>query len=162
MKGVVRKPSAIHDTMDRYLSVMKNEIQKAVSQIASTLKETLSDLGDSAKEKSLSVIDNWLDVFPELESMGLVITSFGVSLAISPGLEVELSGPAGLFDHGKLQEYRQKYEKDLQVSTVLRAIQTTKQMYHKLGKKTSDEIYLKIKVKVPPEVGVFFGKPSIP
>jgi hypothetical protein len=31
-----------------------------------------------------------------------------------------------------------------------------------LGKKTSDEIFFKIKVKVPPEVGVYFGRPSIP
>jgi hypothetical protein len=141
---------------------MKQEIQKAFSQITGTLKETITDLSDSAKEKTIAIIETWLDVFPELESMGLEITSFGVNLAISPSLEVELSGPAGLFDQGRLDAYREKYTGNSHVSTVLRAILTTKQMYHKLGKKTSDEIFLKIKVKVPPEVGVYFGKPAIP
>lgn len=141
---------------------MKHEIQKAFSQITATLRETMTDLGDSAKEKTIAIIESWLEVFPELESMGLEITSFGVNLALSPSLEVELSGPAGLFDHGRLEEYRKRYEGQSHVSTVLRAILTTKQMYHKLGKKSSDEIFLKIKVKVPPEVGVYFGRPSIP
>lgn len=141
---------------------MKDEIQKAISQLSATVKETLTDLGDSAKEKAGAIIESWLDVFPELEKMGLQINSFGVTLAISPSLEVELSGPAGLFDQGKLDEYRQQYEKSMQISMVLRAIKTTKKMYHKLGKKETDEIYLKIKVKVPPEVGVFFGRPAIP
>ncbi len=141
---------------------MKQELQKAFSQITNTLKETITDISDSAKEKTISIIETWLDVFPELESMGLEITSFGVNLAISPSLEVELSGPAGLFDHGRLEGYREKYKENIHVTTVLRAILTSKQMYHKLGKKNTDEIFLKIKVKVPPEVGVYFGKPAIP
>lgn len=141
---------------------MKEQLQKTISQVAATLKETITDLGDSAKEKTISIIDTWLEVFPELETMGLEITSFGVTLAISPSLEVELSGPAGLFDQGRLEEYRKKYADNTHVTTVLRAIHTSKQMYHKLGKKNTDEIFLKIKVKVPPEVGVFFGKPAIP
>ena len=144
------------------MHMMKQELQKAFSQITSTLRETMTDLSDSAKEKTISIIESWLDVFPELESMGLEITSFGVTLALSPSLEVELSGPAGLFDQGRLESYREKYANSIHVNTVLRTIHTSKQLYHKLGKKNTDEIFLKIKVKIPPEVGVFFGRPAIP
>jgi hypothetical protein len=140
---------------------MKRDIQKAFTQVTSTLKETLTDLTDSAKEKTISIIESWLEVFPELESLGLEITSFGLTLALSPSLDVELSGPAGLFDQGRLIEYRERYKDDSHVSMVLRAIHTSKQMYHKLGKVHSDEIFLKIRVKVPPEVSVFFGRPAI-
>jgi hypothetical protein len=140
---------------------MKHELQKAFTQVTSTLKETLTDLTDSAKEKTIAIIESWLEVFPELESLGLEMTSFGLTLALSPSLDVELSGPAGLFDKGRLDEYRKRYKDNSHVSTVLRAIHTSKQLYHKLGKQHSDEIFLKISVKVPPEVSVYFGKPAI-
>jgi len=141
---------------------MKEQIQKALSQVTATLKETITDIGDSAKEKTISVIESWLEVFPILESMGLTITNFGIVLALSPALEVELSGPPGLFDGDRLAQYREQYKKDTRVSTVLRAIHSAQLMYRKLGKEETDEIFLKIRVKVPPEVGVYFGRPSIP
>jgi len=141
---------------------MKEQIRKALTQVTATLRETITDLGDSAKEKTISVIESWLEVFPILESMGLSITNFGVTLALSPALEVELSGPPALFDEGRLAAYREQYSKDTRVSTVLRAIHTTQLMYHKLGKEQSDEIFLKIRVKVPPEVSVYIGRPVIP
>jgi len=140
---------------------MKQEIQKAFSQVAATLKETITDVSESAKEKTIALLESWLDVFPELESIGFEISSFGVVMAISPALEVELIGPAGLFDEGRMETFREAYKDNSHMSMVLRAIRTSKTMYHKLGKEYSDEILLKIKVKIPPEVGVFFGKPSI-
>jgi hypothetical protein len=142
--------------------IMKSQVQQALTQVASTLKETFVDLSDSAKEKTVAVLDRWLDVFPELESMGLQITNFGVIMTLMPALEVELSGPAGLFDDGRLMEFRDLYKDNKQVSLVLKAIHTAKLMYHKLGKEGSDEIFVKIRVKVPPEVGVYFGRPAIP
>lgn len=141
---------------------MKEQIQKALGQVTATLKETISDLGDSAKEKTISIIESWLEVFPILESMGLNITNFGVTLGLSPALEVELSGPPGLFDGGKLEAYREQYSSDSRILAVLRAIQTARMMYGKLGKQESDEIFLKIRVKVPPEIGVYYGRPAIP
>ena len=59
---------------------MKQHIQKALSQVTATLKETITDLSDSAKEKTISMIESWLEVFPILESMVLQITNFGVNL----------------------------------------------------------------------------------
>ena len=141
---------------------MKNQLQKAFTQVTTTLKETLTDLGDSAKEKTIALLESWLDVFPVLESMGLQITNFGVGLGISPSLEVELSGPAGLFDEGRLDEYKETFQDDFKVRSVLQAITMAKVMYHKLGKEASDEIFIKIRVKVPPEIGVYFGRPAIP
>jgi hypothetical protein len=141
---------------------MKQQIQKALSQVTSTLKETITDLGDSAKEKTISLIESWLEVFPILESMGLTITNFGITLALSPAMEVELSGPPGLFDEGMLDQYKEQYDGDVRVKTVLRAIDSAKLMYQKLGKKEQDEIFLKIRVKIPPEVSVYFGRPEIP
>jgi hypothetical protein len=140
----------------------REQLQKAVSQVTSTVKETITDLGDSAKEKTITLIESWLEVFPILESMGLSITNFGVTLAISPAMDVELSGPPGLFDGDKLEQYKEQYHDDARVKTVLRAIQSAKLMYHKLGKQESEEIFLKIRVKIPPEVGVYFGRPAIP
>ncbi len=141
---------------------MKQQFQQALSQVVATLKETITDVGNSAKEKTIGVIDSWLEVFPELEKMGLEITNFGVTLALIPALEVELSGPPGLFDGGRLETLRDQYQDNAHVSLILRAIHTAKLMYHRLGRENTDEIFLKIRVKLPPEVGVYFGRPAIP
>src|SRR5690606_11705594 len=101
---------------------MKGQIQKALSQVTATLKETLTDIGDAAKDKTIALIEGWLEVFPILESMGLHITNFGITLGISPAMEVELSGPPGLFDEGRLETLREQYQSDSRVSIVLRAI----------------------------------------
>lgn len=142
---------------------MKQQIQQALAQVTATVKETFTDLGDSAKERAIGYIDSWLDVFPELESMGLEINNFGISLGILPELEVELTGQPGVFDDGKLEELRLKYEDNRKVGLVLKAIHTTKLAYDRVGKKEiSDQVFVKIRVKVPPEIGVYFGRPFIP
>jgi len=130
--------------------------------VAATVKEVLADIGDSAKEKSSAFIDSWLEVFPEFEAMGLQITNFGVAMSLVPSMEVELAGPAGLFDDGKLEVLREEYKDNSKVSLVLRAIKSTKLIYQKMGKYNSDEIFIKIRVKIPPEIGVYFGRPAIP
>ena len=83
---------------------MKSNIEKTFTQVFAAIKESFQELSDSAKAKSNQVVDDWLAVFPELESMGLEISSFGIGLAISPRLEVELSGSGAAFTEERLNE----------------------------------------------------------
>ena len=57
---------------------------------ASSRKANLVKLKESAKEKGQMFIDDWLQVFPELEAMGLQITSF-----ISTAYYIKLWRPGG-------------------------------------------------------------------
>lgn len=140
---------------------LKDQFQKTFEQVAATLRETLTDLSESARRKTIAVVESWILVFPELESMGLEITSFGATLGISPAVEVELTGPGEIFADGRLETLRETYRSNVQVSMVLRVVDATRQMYDKLGKDTGEQIFLNIKVKVPPQISVYFGKPTI-
>ena len=94
--------------------------------------------------------------------MGLEITSFGVALAISPALEVEMTGPSGAFTEDRLEELMKLHELNNYVMLVLKTIRTTRNMHKKLGKdEIYESIFIKIRVKVPPEVRVYFGRPVI-
>lgn len=140
---------------------MKEKIAKTLSGVANVVKDSVTDLTDSAKEKTMALIDDWLQVFPELEKLGLEITSFGVALAISPALEVELAGGAHAFTDEELAKYLETYRDNKYMMMVLTTIRRTQNMYLRFREEPQDEIFVKIKVKVPPEVRVYFGRPYI-
>ena len=140
---------------------MKEKIEKTFGQILASFRDTVNDLTESAKTKSNAIIDDWLSVFPELEAMGLEITSFGIGLAISPSLEVELTGSGAAFTDERLNQLIEDNKTSTQLSLVLKTIRTTRKLYVKLGKEVFDEMIVQIKVQVPPEVRVYFGEPKI-
>jgi len=141
---------------------MMDKIQETYAQLTNAIAESLNDMKVSAKKKSQAFIDDWLQVIPEFEAMGLEITSFGVALAISPALEVEMTGPSAAFTEERLKDLMTQHEQNNYVMLVLKTIRTTRKMHKKLGKeKIYESIYIKILVKVPPEVRVYFGRPVI-
>ncbi|MDX1408958.1 MAG: hypothetical protein R3330_12510 [Saprospiraceae bacterium] len=140
---------------------MRDKIQETFSQFTAAVKETLTDLSDSAKEKSKAVIDDWLNVFPQLEGMGLEMTSFGMALAISPSMDVEFKGSGSDFDEEALDRLKEEHKGNSHVLNVLRVIRLTRKMHLKMGKDASQEMYVKIRVRVPPEIRVYYGQPVI-
>ena len=141
---------------------MMDKIQDTYAQLTNTIAESLNNMKVSAKKKSQAFVEEWLKIIPEFETMGLDMTSFGVSLALSPALEVELTGPSDLFTEEKLDELSEKHKENSYVMLVLKTIRTTRKMHKKLGQGDVDEtIYIQIRVKVPPEVRVYFGRPVI-
>ena len=141
---------------------MKEKIQRTFTHITEAIADTLDNLKEAAKEKGQLFIDDWLQVFPELEEMGLEITSFGVVLALGPSLEVEMTGPSSAFTEERIDALLKEHELNQYVTLVLKTIRTTRQMHKKLGK---DEIYenllVKVRVRVPPEVRVYIGPPVV-
>ena len=140
---------------------MQDKIRQTLSQVAQTVKDQVSDLGESAKEKTLKLIEDWLEVFPILEDMGLSITSFGIAISISPALEVEMTGKGEDFTLADLKGHLATHRGSTAITSVLKAIQTTVSMHQKIGKTEPEELYVKIKVRIPPEVRVYFGRPVI-
>ena len=141
---------------------MIDKIQDTYSQLTNAIADSLNDMKVSAKKKSQAFIDDWLQVLPEFEAMGMEITSFGVALAISPALEVEMTGPSAAFTEERLEDLMKQHELNNYVMLVLKTIRTTRKMHKKLGKdEIYESIFIKILVKVPPEVRVYFGRPVI-
>ena len=71
---------------------MLDKFQKALNDATDFVKTQASNLGEGAKDKAYQIIEDWLQVFPDFEAYGLKISSFALSVAISPALEVEMVG----------------------------------------------------------------------
>ncbi len=141
---------------------MKDSLKKTYTQLAEAIADTLTNIKDSAREKGQAFIDDWLQVFPELEAMGLQVTSFGVVLALGPSLEVEMTGPSSAFTDERIEALLKEHELNQYVTLVLKTIRTTRQMHKKLGKgEIYDDLLVKVRVKVPPEVRVCLGPPTL-
>ena len=60
--------------------------------IGDSIKDKASNLGEAAKEKANAMIQTWVSNLPLIESYGLKTTYFGITMSLSPSLEVEMKG----------------------------------------------------------------------
>ena len=140
---------------------MIDKIKKAFLEATEMIKEQASTLGEGAKEKSYQVIEEWLKVFPQLEINGLEVTSFALSVALSPALEVELKGSHKDFTEDKVNQIIEENRKSTGLLTVMNTIKTTYALHRKTYANLNDPLIVKVKIRLSPEIKVYIGQPLI-
>ncbi len=140
---------------------MIDRIKQTIKELTDTVQEQATALGASAKERSFEIIEEWLRIFPKLEVYKLQITSFSLSVAISPALEVELVGRHEDFSQERLQQILTENKDSTALSLVFNTIKTTYALHRKTYATLHDPLIVKIKVKISPQVQVFLGEPLI-
>lgn len=140
---------------------MIDKIKKALQDASDVVKEQTNSLSEGAKEKTYQLIDEWLQIFPKLEIYGLEITSFGLSVAFSPALEVELVGDHKKFSQERIQEILQENKNSAALTSVFTTIKTAYTLHRKTYANLRDPLIIKIKVKITPEINVIIGEPLI-
>ena len=144
-----------------YLRFMIDKLKKTLLQASEAIKEQANTIGESAKEKSLELIENWMKIFPELEELGFEVVSFGVGISISPVVEIEFKSPSENFPLEKVTAILKKQTSSSPLAMVFKTLKTTIEFREKMNQKEYDMIYLLIKVKIAPEVKVVLGTPTI-
>jgi hypothetical protein len=140
---------------------MIDKLKNTLEQAGNVLKEQANLLGDSAKEKAYSLIEEWVMILPKLEASGLDITSFGTSISISPALLVELKGNHSDFTKARLEELLEEHKYSTPIRLVFNSIKTTYNLHDKSGSSIEEPLIVKIKVGLSPEINVFIGNPLI-
>ena len=140
---------------------MLDKIQKALQEGSLYLKTQAENLNGTARDKVYQLIDDWLSVFPKLESYGLRMTSCALSAAISPALEVELMGVHEQFTPERLDEIIAAVKGDTALLSVFTTIRTTYNIHRKINPVLNEPLIVKIKVRLAPEVKVYIGAPRI-
>lgn len=140
---------------------MLDRIKKSVLQVSETLKDQAGAFGDSAKEKTFRLFEQYTAIFPILEQYGLKITSFGISLTLNPAMEVVLNGTREDFTQNRLSELMEKHKGETIINSVFRAMKTTLDLYETSSEEQFETLHVKIVVKIPPEIKVVLGEPSI-
>lgn len=136
------------------LSDLWNATLKGVNDLAGTVSE-------GAKEKTLHLIEDWLEIFPQLADYGLEITSFSMGLALSPSLNVELLGTHENWSDEAIVERIAKHKGETAITMVLSTIRTAYRLQRQTKAPLKDPLILKITVKITPEVRVVLGLPFV-
>ena len=140
---------------------MIDQLKQKIQQLSESLADQANNLGESAKEKTYGLIDAWIQVFPKLEAYGLLITSFGVNMGLSPSLEVEMRGQVADFSTAKTTKILADNKNSRPITSVFKAIRTTIDLHNKIGATCPDPLLVSVKVKFPPEIKVVLGAPIL-
>jgi len=137
---------------------MFNKILSSLNELSEMVRSQASSLGEGARERSEKLIEEWLKVFPKLEVYGLKITSFALSAAISPALEVELVRKHVDFTPVRLREIMAENPRSPAILSVMNTIKTAYILHRKSYADLEDPLILKIRVRLSPEIKVYIGK----
>jgi len=140
---------------------MIDKLKQALQEAGELLKDQASNFGEGAKERSYQLIDDWLKVFPQLELYGLEITSFALSVAISPSVEVELMSKHDKFPKERLDEIIAENKGKAAIISVFSTIRTAYQFHRKIYANLREPLIVKIRIRLSPEIQVFIGEPII-
>lgn len=149
------------DKLKETLNQASEILKEQTSNIGEVIKEGTSTISDAAKEKSQKLIEDWLMVFRRLEEYGFKITSFGLGVAISPSLEVEMEGSAEQFTLERINELLEENKESSSLSSVFKTIKTTYELHGKISSQKYDLVLVKVLVKITPEIKVVLGEPKL-
>lgn len=125
------------------------------------LNDLSASMSEGAKEKTLTIIEDWLKIFPQLAEYGLEITSFSMGLAISPSLNVELLGRHEDWTDAAIAQRLQAHRGETAITTVLTTVRTAYRLQRQTHAELRDPLILKIIVRISPEVRVVLGQPIV-
>jgi len=149
------------DKLKETLNQASEIFKEQTSNIGDAIKEGSATFTDAAKEKSQKLIDDWLLVFRRLEEYGFKITSFGLGIAISPSLEVEMEGSAKKFTLERIKEMMEENKDSTSLTSVFRTIKMTYVTHAKISSQKYDVVLIKVLVKITPEIKVVLGEPKL-
>lgn len=129
--------------------------------ITDSIKEQANNLSENAKEKANAVIQTWVGNLPLLESYGLKNIYFGITMSLSPSLELEMKGNREDFSVETLEKILAENKGNSTVTIIFSAIKNAVKMYESAGIEKHSNMYVKIAVRLSPEVKVAFGTPIV-
>jgi hypothetical protein len=131
-----------------------NTARKGIGDLAGSV-------GEGAREKSLKVIEDWLQIFPQLQEYGLEVTSFSMGLAISPSINVELVGKHEDWTDEAIAERIKNHKGETAITMVFTTIRTAYRLQRQTKAPLRDPLILKVIVRISPEVRVVLGEPVL-
>ena len=138
---------------------MINKFKETIQQAGGVLKEQALSLGDAAKAKGSSIVNEWIANIPGMEKQGLKVTYFSLGVSISPVLEVELQGQASDFSIEKINEILTEVKGSTPLTLVFNSVKTAAQLYERAELVPIDPLTVRIRVRISPEIKVSYGIP---
>ena len=135
-------------------------VEKA-SELNDTAKEKFQEAKEQTRDKVLSIIEEWVELLPKLMALGFEMTSFGISMSLSPCMLAELKGKTDDFSEERIKELLEIHKEDKSLKLFLNVIQTTFVLHKKTNAGMKDDLIVRVEVKLSPEIKVFIGQPQL-
>ncbi len=135
-------------------------INKA-SEMNDTAHEKMHEAKQNMREKVLSIIDEWVELLPKLMALGFEMTSFGISMSLSPCMLAELKGNTSSFSEEKIAELLELNKDEKSVTFFLNVLKTTLLLHKKTNASMKEDLIVRLEVKLSPEIKVFIGRPEL-
>ena len=138
---------------------MQDVFRNIFENAGSLLREKAAGAGQAAWDSTLRAIEKWLEEFPVLEAYGLRVSNFGFVVGISPALEVELQGEHADFRPARLAIILGENKSTSLVGMIFSAVRTAYRLHAKIAKEPSEQLTVRLRLAIAPEISVFLGKP---
>ncbi|WP_116127414.1 hypothetical protein [Lewinella sp. IMCC34183] len=136
-------------------------IDDILSGARNALSGLASTVGEGTRDKTNKIIEEWMKIFPILEGYGLEITSFSMTLALNPALNVELVGKHSNWTEDLIKQRMSAHRGEAALTTVFTAIRTAYRLQRQTHAQLRDPLILKVIVRITPEVRVVLGQPIL-
>lgn len=138
---------------------MFDKIWQSVYQAGDALTEFANSLNQSAREKTM---EEWLSIFPRLESYGFELTTFSLGISINPGLEAELRAPHDAFPPERIEQYLQETRDSTALQMIFSTVKSTYALYRKSNLPLRGALIVRLRIRISPELRVIIGSPYPP
>ena len=140
---------------------MVDKILNLLDDAKNNIKNQAENISASAKNQYEKMIEDWIKIIPQIEESGLQLYSFSFSASLNPSIDAEFRGKCVDFPLEKWEELISLNEKNKSLALVYNTLKSTFKMYHKIKQEMPEDFYLRLRIKLSPEIRVYIGEPPI-
>ena len=140
---------------------MVDKILNLLDDAKNNIKNQAENISASAKNQYEKMIEDWIKIIPQIEESGLQLYSFSFSASLNPSIDAEFRGKCVDFPLEKWEELISLNEKNKSLALVYNTLKSTFKMYHKIKAEMPEDFYLRLRIKLSPEIRVYIGEPPI-
>lgn len=140
---------------------MVDKILNLLDDAKNNIKNQAENISASAKNQYEKMVEDWIKIIPQIEESGLQLYSFSFSASLNPSIDAEFRGKCVDFPLEKWEELISLNEKNKSLALVYNTLKSTFKMYYKIKPEMPEDFYLRLRIKLSPEIRVYIGEPPI-
>lgn len=140
---------------------MVDKILNLLDDAKNNIKNQAENISASAKNQYEKMVEDWIQIIPQIEESGLQLYSFSFSASLNPSIDAEFRGKCVDFPLEKWEELISLNEKNKSLGLVYNTLKSTFKMYYKIKPEMPEDFYLRLRIKLSPEIRVYIGEPPI-
>jgi 16S rRNA C967 or C1407 C5-methylase (RsmB/RsmF family) len=140
---------------------MVDKILNLLDDAKNNIKNQAENISASAKNQYEKMVEDWIKIIPQIEESGLQLYSFSFSASLNPSIDAEFRGKCVDFPIEKWEELISLNEKNKSLALVYNTLKSTFKMYQKIKPEMPEDFYLRLRIKLSPEIRVYIGEPPI-